>query len=88
MENEIVGRLWRIPKGSKIAVYPLSTIYGDMFTAIAVICFGLEETSIELSEPFQGVLENFDGTFVYISSEKHHCLKIDVNELKDVVPMG
>jgi len=43
---------------------------------------------IELSEPFQGVLEDFDGTYVYIRTDKYYCLKVDINELKNVVQMG
>ena len=88
MEKEIVLRVRRIPKGAKIAVYPMSATHGDIFTAYAVSCYGREGMPIELSEPFQGVLEDFDGTYVYIRTDKYYCLRVDINELKNVVQMG
>ena len=62
----------------------MSTTYGDIFTAYAVSCYGSEGMPIELSEPFQGVLEDFDGTYVYIRTDKYYCLRVDINELKNV----
>ena len=88
MEKEIVLRVRKIPKGAKIAVYPMSSSYGDIFTAYAVSCFGVDAMPIELSEPFQGVLEDFDGYYLYVRTDKYYCLKIDINELKNVVQMG
>ena len=87
MEKEIVLRVRKLPKGAKIAVYPMSTAYGDIFTAYATLCYGTEGMPIELSEPFRGVLEDFDGTYVYMRTDKYYCLKVDINELKNVVQM-
>lgn len=88
MEKEIILRMRQIPKGSRIAVYPMSTLYGDIFTTYAIPCYQPDGMPVELSEPFQGILEDFDGNYVYIRTDKYYCLKVDINELKNVVKMG
>ncbi len=87
MEKEIVLKARRIPKGSRIAVYPMSTIFGDIFTTYASNCFGLNEAPIELSQPFQATLEDFDGSFLYLRTDRFYCIKVDINEIRDIVRM-
>lgn len=87
MEKEIVLRARRIPKGSKVAVYPMSTLFGDMFTTYASSCSGLNSAPIELSQPFQAIMEDFDGSYLYLRTDQFYCIKVDINEIRDLVKM-
>ncbi len=87
MEKEIVLKARRIPKSSRVAVYPMSTIYGDLFTTYASSCYGFNEAPVELSQPFQATLENFYGSYLYLRTNQFYCVKVGINKIRDIVRM-
>ena len=85
-------RLERIVRGlipgQKIAVYPLSTRYGDILTAYGERCETFDLSPVSLDEPFQAEFLNFDGSTITVRTEKYPCLKINISDLEDIVPLG
>ena len=83
-------RLERIVRGlipgQKIAIYPLSTRYGDILTAYGERCETFDRSPISLDEPFQAEFLNFDGTMITVRTEKYQCLRMNINDLEDIVP--
>ena len=85
--DERMGRILRkIAPGQKIAVHPLSTRYGDILTAVAERCETFDLSPVSLDEPFQAEFLNFDGTMITVRTEKYQCLRININDLEDIVP--
>ena len=82
-------RLERIVRGlipgQKIAVYPLSTRYGDMLTAYGERCETFDLSPVSLDEPFQAEFLNFDGSTITVRTEKYPCLKINISDLENIV---
>jgi hypothetical protein len=85
-------RLERIVRGlipgQKIAVYPLSTRYGDILTAVAERCETFDLSPVFLDEPFQAEFLNFDGATITVRTDRYPCLKINISDLEDIVPLG
>ena len=85
-------RLERIVRGlipvQKIAVYPLSTRYGDILTAYGERCETFDLSPVSLDEPFQAEFLNFDGSTITVRTEKYPCLKINISDLENIVPLG
>ena len=85
-------RLERIVRGlipgQKIAVYPLSTRYGDILTAVAERCETFDLSPVFLDEPFQAEFLNFDGATITVRTDKYPCLKINISDLEDIVLFG
>ena len=86
------GRLERIVRGlipgQKIAVYPLSTRYGDILTAYGERCETFDLSPVSLEEPFQAEFLNFDGATITVRTAKYPCLKINISDLENIVPLG
>jgi hypothetical protein len=85
-------RLERIVRGfipgQKIAVYPLSTRYGDILTAYGERCNTFEPSQVSLDEPFQAEFLNFDGSTITVRTEKYPCLRINISDLENIVPFN
>ena len=85
-------RLERIVRGlipgQKIAIYPLSTRYSDILTAYGERCETLDLSPVSLDEPFQAEFLNFDGATITVRTDKYPCLKINISDLEDIVPLG
>ena len=85
-------RLERIVRGlipgQKIAIYPLSTRYGDILTAVAERCETFDLSPVFLDEPFQAEFLNFDGATITVRTDRYPCLKINISDLEDIVPLG
>ena len=85
-------RLERIVRGlipgQKIAVYPLSTRYGDILTAYGERCETFDLSPVFLDEPFQAEFLNFDGATITVRTDRYPCLKINISDLEDIVPLG
>ena len=85
-------RLERIVRGlipgQKIAIYPLSTRYGDILTAYGERCETFDLSPVSLDEPFQAEFLNFDGATITVRTDKYPCLKINISDLEDIVPLG
>ena len=85
-------RLERIVRGlipgQKIAVYPLSTRYGDILTAYGERCETFDLSPVSLDEPFQAEFLNFDGSTITVRTEKYPCLKINISDLENIVPFN
>ena len=82
-------RLERIVRGlipgQKIAVYPLSTRYGDILTAYGERCETFDLSPVSLDEPFQAEFLNFDGATITVRTDKYPCLKINISDLENIV---
>ena len=82
-------RLERIVRGlipgQKIAVYPLSTRYGDILTAYGERGETLDLSPVSLDEPFQAEFLNFDGATITVRTDKYPCLKINISDLENIV---
>ncbi len=85
-EKKIGNKISRMFKGAPVWIVPLSTKYGDDITAMAINCTTYSTSLIELSEPFRARLEDFDGQVLRIRNDHYYCLKIDVGDLKDIIP--
>ena len=85
-------RLERIVRGlipgQKIAVHPLSTRYGDILTAYGERCETFDLSPVSLDEPFQAEFLNFDGATITVRTDKYPCLKINISDLENIVPLG
>ena len=83
-------RLERIGRGlipgHKIAVYMLSTRHGHILLAYRERCEAFDLSTISLDEPFQAEFLNFDGTAVTDRIEKYPWLRINISDLKEIVP--
>ncbi len=86
-EKELLRLLTNIRKGSKVAVVPLSTAYGDDINAIGIPCGDGIRSSIELTEPFHAILENFDGENLWLRTKTYYCLKVSIGDVKDIIPL-
>ena len=84
-------RLERIVRGlipgQKIAIYPLSTRYGDILTAYGERCETFDLSPVSLEEPFQAEFLTFDGATITVGTDKYPCLKINISDLEDNVPL-
>ena len=82
-------RLERIVRGlipgQKIAVYPLSTRYGDILTAYGERCETFDLSPVSLDEPFQAEFLNFDGATITVRTDKYPCLRISISDLENIV---
>ena len=85
-------RLERIVRGlipgQKIAVYPLSTRYGDILTAYGERCETFDLSPVSLEEPFQAEFLNFDGATITVRTDKYSCLRISISDLENIVPFN
>ncbi len=72
--------------GQKIAVFPMSTRYGDMFTAEARQCESIDLSNISLDEPFQAEFFDFDGSIIRVRTDRYRCLAISISDLNDLLP--
>ena len=88
MRDRLERLAMNLRPGQKIAVYPMSTRYGDMFTAEARQCETSDLSGVSLDEPFQAEFLNFDGSTITVRTEKYPCLKINISDLEDIVPLG
>lgn len=88
MESQLTLRVRMIPKGSNVAIFPVSTKFGDPLTAYGQICRdGKEVGAFEISDPFQAVIEDFDGKFIHLASEKYGRFKLAIREVRDIQQM-
>ncbi|MCL5881465.1 MAG: hypothetical protein M1592_02645 [Candidatus Thermoplasmatota archaeon] len=85
-------RLERIVRGlipgQKIAIYPLSTRYGDILTAYGERCETFDLSPVSLEEPFQAEFLTFDGATITVRTDKYPCLRINISDLENIVPLG
>ena len=85
-------RLERIVRGlipgQKIAIYPLSTRYGDVLTAYGERCETFDLSPVSLEEPFQAEFLTFDGATITVRTDKYPCLRINISDLENIVPLG
>ena len=88
MRDRLERLATNLRQGQKIAVYPMSTRYGDMFTAEARQCETSDLSSVSLDEPFQAEFLNFDGATITVRTDKYPCLKINISDLANIVPLG
>ncbi len=88
MDDRLERTVRKLTPGQKIAVYPMSTRYGDMFTAEARQCETSDLSGVSLDEPFQAEFLNFDGSTVTVRTEKYPCLRINISDLENIVPLG
>ncbi len=88
MRDRLERLAMNLRPGQKIAVYPMSTRYGDMFTAEARQCETSDLSGVSLDEPFQAEFLNFDGSTVTVRTEKYPCLRINISDLENIVPLG
>ncbi|MCL5881679.1 MAG: hypothetical protein M1592_03745 [Candidatus Thermoplasmatota archaeon] len=88
MRDRLERLAMNLRPGQKIAVYPMSTRYGDMFTAEARQCETSDLSSVSLDEPFQAEFLNFDGATITVRTDKYPCLKINISDLENIVPLG
>ena len=88
MRDRLERLAMNLRPGQKIAVYPMSTRYGDMFTAEARQCETSDLSSVSLDEPFQAEFLNFDGATITVRTDKYPCLRINISDLENIVPLG
>jgi hypothetical protein len=88
MDDRLENIIRKLFPGQKIAVYPLSTRYGDILTAYAERCEAFEHSSVTLDEPFEAAFLNFDGSTISVSTDKYSCLRINISDLENIVPFG
>ena len=81
--RKITGML----KGSKVAIIPLSVDYGDEITAIGIPGSFSSENPVELKDPFEAFLEDFDGEVLRLRTPIHYCLKVSIGDIKDVMAL-
>ncbi len=85
-EKNIDSILSRLFKGSSVWIIPMSAKHGDENTALALNCTSNSSSLIEMSEPFQAYIEDYDGQYLRLRSDRYYCLKMDVRGLKDLIP--
>ncbi len=85
-EKIIGNKISKLYKGSSVWIIPLSARYGDDVTAMAINCLSFSTSLIELPEPFQAYIEEYDGQFIKVRNSNYYCLKIDIGDLKDLIP--
>ena len=78
----------KLTPGQRIAVHLLSTRYGDILTAYGERCETFDLSPVSLEEPFQAEFLNFDGATITVRTDKYPCLKINISDLEDIVPLG
>ena len=87
LKSPVARHIGGMQRGTKLLVVPLSVNYGDDITAIGTCCSFLGERLVELHEPFQGFLEEFDGETIRIRNEQFGNLKVSVADLKSAVEL-
>lgn len=85
-EKNIGNKISKLYKGSSVWIIPLSARYGDDVTAMAINCLSFSTSLIEIAEPFQAYIEDYDGQFIRVRNSNYYCLKIDIGDLKDLIP--
>ncbi len=85
MDDRLEKIIRKLTPGQKIAVYPLSTRYGDILTALAERCETFDHSSVSMDEPFQAEFLNFDGTTITVRTDQYPCLKINISDLENIV---
>ena len=78
----------KLTPGQRIAVHPLSTRYGDILTAFGERCETFDLSPVSLDEPFQAEFLNFDGVTITVRTDKYPCLRINISDLENIVPLG
>ena len=78
----------KLTPGQRIAVHPLSTRYGDILTAFGERCETFDLSPVSLDEPFQAEFLNFDGATITVRTGKYPCLRINISDLENIVPLG
>ena len=86
MDDGLERIVRKLTLGKRIAVHPLSTRYGDILTAVAERCETFDLSPVSLDEPFQAEFLNFDSTMITVRTEKYQCLRMNINDLEDIVP--
>lgn len=86
--NGLRDRVAGIVRGVRVAVLPLSLLYGDEITAVGITCTGSDRELHELSEPFEAVLQDFDGETLTLMTKVHGCIQVSIGDLKDVIPFS
>lgn len=87
-EKRFAQKLSRMQKGSKVAIIPLSVDYGDDITAIGVPGSFSNESPVELKDPFEAYLEDFDGEVLRLRTPIHYCLKVSIADIKDIMVLS
>ena len=87
-EKRFTQKLSRMQKGSKVAIIPLSVDYGDDITAIGVPGSFSNENPVELKDPFEAYLEDFDGEVLRLRTPIHYCLKVSIADIKDIMVLS
>ncbi len=77
--------LSRLIKGSSVWIVPLSVKQGDENTAQALNCTSNSSSLIEMTEPFQAYIEDYDGRYLRLRSDRFYCLKMDIRGIKDLI---
>ena len=88
MDDRLEITVRKLIPGQRIAVHPLSTRYGDILTAVAERCETFDLSPVFLDEPFQAEFLNFDGATITVRTDRYPCLKINISDLEDIVPLG
>jgi hypothetical protein len=88
MNDRLEGIIRKLTPGQKIAVYPLSTRYGDILTAYAERCETFDLSPVSLDEPFQAEFLNFDGSTITVRTDQYPCLRINISDLENIVPFS
>ena len=86
-EVQLRQKIIKMRKGERIAVIPQSKRYGDESTAIGVPCSSMESNPVELFEPFEAFLEEFDGEIIRLRTATFYCLKVSIADLMDAIPL-
>ena len=88
MDDRLERIVRKLTPGQRIAVHPLSTRYGDILTAFGERCETFDLSPVSLEEPFQAEFLNFDGATITVRTDKYPCLKINISDREDIVPLG
>ena len=88
LKSPVAKLIEGMQKGTKLLVVPLSVNNGDDITAIGTNCSFLGESFVELNEPFQGYLEEFDGETLRIRNEQYCNLKVSVADIKSAMELS
>ena len=88
MDDRLERIVRRLTPGQRIAVHPLSTRYGDILTAFGERCETFDLSPVSLDEPFQAEFLNFDGATITVRTDKYPCLRINISDLENIVPLG
>ena len=87
-EKVFTRKISGMQKGSKVAIIPLSVDYGDDITAIGVPGSFSLENPVELKDPFEAFLEDFDGEVLKLRTPIHYCLKVSIADIKDIMVLS